>query len=563
MNRTKKNILFLICLLCIAVRAFPALPVKAFGAVRDQTVSGNTPNPSEEPDSKKELTGIRNYNLLTAGFILPTGGEALLAHNIKRLETRFRFVSAYNDQGDIAGLYTESIDSSQVNPYQTGSYTITVTMQLEDDSQDKYFVSDNVRILKVPVRISDPGLFEIWVNLVDEDYFNITWLKMLENPFTIQYICSEQPLAPEEMSDWEWEDCPEDTAFAGSLKMRISRSRLTPNANYYFRILSDAEISSVLHVVDDGTSYICENINGHRDGSNTDGVELPDVSQPAPVLPEEGNSQEEGSSSETSPAEADTEDPSAPPPGDAGANDPSHPGQKDTEANAPSQPSPEDTGSSVPAQPADGSLKPQDETPRHTESVTSTEDILSGDRVLLLLEENGCVRFSKQGIVLTLPALSLEGLGISSGDSLRIRIDQQSPDLFCFSLWLNDIPVTQLDHMEIMLPCQAPDDGKKLILVDSDEESIAAGSYNSAQQVVSFELQRAGSYRLEQSPASLTEESVLQTDTSSGAPDTHSVSAAAGTGVILRFLPALWLLVPLIIALLLLFAAYRRRRKPS
>lgn len=196
------------------------------------------------------------------------------------------------------------------------------------------------------------------------------------------------------------------------------------------------------------------------------------------------------------------------------------------------------------------------------ESVSETDDVLSGACLLILMEENGCVRFSKQDIAVTIPAESLYKLDISPEDSLRISILQQ-PDLsFVFSIWINDTPVEHLDDMVIMFPCPAPEEGCLLTLTDASADKAYIGDYDSGRGIVSFILPSAGNYLLGQTPSPAVVPPVPKAESLPLGNVTGDISvAAARTSAFSRSLAAAVLIILPVAAALLPILVYRQRRK--
>ena len=73
------------------------------------------------------------------------------------------FVTGYTEYGDEAVLILESLDISDVNINAEGEYTVTAMFALDDEYNNKFFISDELRTIKIPVRISNPDNFEIQI----------------------------------------------------------------------------------------------------------------------------------------------------------------------------------------------------------------------------------------------------------------------------------------------------------------------------------------------------------------------------------------------------------------
>ena len=126
------------------------------------------------------------------------------------------------------------------------------------------------------------------------------------------------------------------------------------------------------------------------------------------------------------------------------------------------------------------------------EEITDTYSLLSGTR-LLMMRESGAVRFSKQGITVTLSDTALDAMALT--DNSRFFIELESAEYgFALIAELDGVPLTALPDTVVFLPCAAPADGSTLFLHNEQGEVVCTGSYDPALGVASFTVQSAGSY---------------------------------------------------------------------
>ena len=126
------------------------------------------------------------------------------------------------------------------------------------------------------------------------------------------------------------------------------------------------------------------------------------------------------------------------------------------------------------------------------EEVTDTYSLLSGTR-LLMMRQSGPVRFSKQGITVTLSDTALDAMALT--DSSRFFIELESAEHgFVLIAELDGVPLTALPDTVVFLPCSAPADGSALSLQNEQGETVCEGSYDPVLGVASFTVQSAGSY---------------------------------------------------------------------
>ena len=126
------------------------------------------------------------------------------------------------------------------------------------------------------------------------------------------------------------------------------------------------------------------------------------------------------------------------------------------------------------------------------EEVTDTYSLLSGTR-LLMMRESGPVRFSKQGVTVTLSDAALDAMALTDSSRFFIELEQAGQG-FVLIAELDGVPLTALPDTIVFLPCAAPADGKSLSLQNEQGETVCEGSYDPALGVASFTVQSAGSY---------------------------------------------------------------------
>lgn len=190
---------------------------------------------------------------------------------------------------------------------------------------------------------------------------------------------------------------------------------------------------------------------------------------------------------------------------------------------------------------------------------SSDEEVITGTRLLLLLSENGCVRFARNGAVVTFPAAALEQLDIRETDSLYVSLQLTGQDGFLLSVHLNDQPVTYLESIQVILPFHGLDDGFLPALTESSTGECFTGSYSQDLETASFELQHTGRYLPGQVPSPAAQMPVpkaafvpsqdILSITSAVTPALSRILAAAGLGLVTLFTAAILVII------------FRQRRK--
>ena len=158
------------------------------------------------------------------------------------------------------------------------------------------------------------------------------------------------------------------------------------------------------------------------------------------------------------------------------------------------------------------------------ETITDTHSLISGTR-LALMRQNGSVRFSKQGITVTLADAALDTLDITDDSQFYIEI-RDTENGFSITVELDGQSVTELPGTVVMLPCDAPDDGNVLTLKDSDGSTIT-GSYDDASGTATFTVQHSGVYTLTETQSD--DGAAVADDASSDSDGSSGTSAGSGS----------------------------------
>lgn len=464
-----------------------------------------SPDIPEEPE-KIELTMIWNYDIAVKGRILPLGDSEIWEEEIMSWKLFFSILAAYNEDGDEAPLSLETLDTSGVDILTPGSYTVTAVLKLRDEYAEEFTITDEVRTLRIPVFVCDPKEFNIRVVGVSETTFEFHFITELDEEPSVLWVESEQPL---ESADWQ--PCPGSVASAGGGIGRISRDKLTLNRHYYFRLKSGERYSDIIHIMDDGTTPAYGYVGGDRDGGDSGGSKPPDIVLPPPTQWPPDDSGNGGSSGgvtqrpkptpSPTPAPTPTSTPSrtsapTPPPESTPIHTP--------EPTLSPEPSPEamSTVSSTPAPsselPSVPAIAPPPkpaETP-FSEEFGETYSRLSGARLRLMAEEDGAVRFSKQGVAVTLSGETVEALAVPEDGLFSIEITRPDDHTFSLAVSVDGLSADALPNTDITLPYTATDDASILTLQDESGQAVSTGSYDAERQLAGFTVDAAGSYTI-------------------------------------------------------------------
>ena len=363
-----------------------------------------------------------------------------------------------------------SIDTSQVDLSTPGEYKILVTLEISEDNPVSFSLPDHLREIEVPVKISDPDDFELWIAKYDNDTFSFGFLRKLDNSYKLYTLENETELSLDELLTADWSVDTNGSLNTDANSMSVLRHNLTIGHYYYYQIRSDSCSSTIVMLQDNGDKCTYVSMGGNRDGSSDD-AGSGDVIQPAPKPP-------------VSVAPSKPEEPT---------DEPKEP------ALAPAVPA------ETPSQPE---ISEQPETPAPSEdsapmeSFTEDSDTIYGTRLDLTRKNHGGnASFSKHDIQATLSSDTLDSLNVGTNDSLTVEIKQETPSSVTLSVSKNGEPITEIPDTQITLPL----DG----------------------ELYSFTVQEAGTYKLPEQ-----KEDTQNTEHSTGiSPSNPSGGRFSGNGL--------------------------------
>ena len=411
--------------------------------------------------------------------------------------------------GRKAELVLDQFDDHSVNINVPGEYEILISYSLADSCQDHFTFPDDLKTWHIPVKVSDPSVYELWTLKVDNSAFYVTSLTKPASDAKLFWLKSESKLTEKELSTQNWEVFPDPddgTTLNPYLSdFQISRTLLTRGIYHYFQVVSSTQRSTILMIQDNGEEYNYENTGGDRDGSSSDDAPSGSLVQPAPAAPSPGPSTSEGTSPGSQDASSSTtagssESQSASSSATTAASSESQAAPSDTTA-APSeaQAAPSDTT----AAPSGTTAAPSNQTDSvATESFSADQDRLYGVRLNLMRQTSGGnALFSKHGIQLQLSSDVLDQLALTDEDSLTVSIQHPASDMILVSVSKNDEEILSIPDTKITVPWNAQDPASDFLLQDKKSDTIYTGAYDEEQKLLTFIISEPGTYYVsEQAP---------------------------------------------------------------
>ena len=433
--------------------------------------------------------------------------------------------------GRPAKLVLDQFDDHSVNINVPGEYEILISYSLADSCQNQFTLPDDLKTWHIPVKVSDPSVYELWTLKVDNSAFYVTSLTKPASDAKLFWLKSETELTEEELNTQNWEVFPDPddgTTLNPYLSdFQISRTLLTKGIYHYFQVVSSTQRSTILMIQDNGEEYNYKNTGGDRDGSSSDDAPSGSLVQPAPAAPTPGPSTSEGTSPGSQDASSSTT---------AGSSESQGASSRTTAAPSEVQAAPSGTTaapSEAQAAPSGTTAAPSNQTDSvATESFSADQDRLYGVRLNLMRQTSGGnALFSKHGIQLQLSSDVLDQLALSDKDFLTVSIQHPASDMILVSVSKNDEEILSIPDTKITIPWNAQDPACEFLLQDKKSDTIYTGTYDEEQKLLTFIISEPGTYYLsEQAPEHEQILSVSATEPSTALPSVLPVVLSLGAG---------------------------------
>lgn len=439
-----------------------------------------------DSDSPVEITDIFNYQLIKSGVMLAVGDEGCWNETVEYWYDVLGFVTGYTEYGDEAVLILESLDISDVNINAEGEYTVTAMFALDDEYNNKFFISDELRTIKIPVRISNPDNFEIQIIGQDLSCFMGVYLHNQDSEVQIYYVESENELMHNKLTEYTALPADENLAVAGGGIFRIFNNSLNSYSHYYFYLECGEERSNYIHIYyDENNINVSEFTGGDRDGGDAGSNSLPDY-----TLPYRDDESAQDNSSKDENKKTDFEN--------------------TTHNYAESQTEIYD----------DNNDEGYD---NFTEIVTKTKDIISGYRLNLLLQNNDYAVFSKGGITVQIPRNTIEKLNVSDNDRFSVEIIKTDENTVTVTIFFNNSEITLIEGMKIIAPFDY--ENGNITVKEVNNGKVINSTYDKASNTVSFLTGKTGTFKITCENSSFENTDINTTDQGSRSVDLFLIVA--------------------------------------
>lgn len=446
-----------------------------------------------DSDSPVEITDIFNYQLIKSGVMLAVGDEGCWNETVEYWYNFLGFVTGYTEYGDEAVLILESLDISDVNINAEGEYTVTAMFALDDEYNNKFFISDELRTIKIPVRISNPDNFEIQIIGQDLSCFMGVYLHNQDSEVQIYYVESENELMHNKLTEYTALPADENLAVAGGGIFRIFNNSLNSYSHYYFYLECGEERSNYIHIYyDENNIIVPEFTGGDRDGGDAGSNSLPDYTLP---YRDDESAQDNSSKDENKKTDL-TEN-----------------GKEESKVSE----SPKKSTSNIQS-------STNDLMQNFTEIVTETKDIISGYRLNLLLQNNDYAVFSKGGITVQIPRNTIEKLNVSDNDRFSVEIIKTDENTVTVTIFFNNSEITLIEGMKIIAPFDY--ESGNITVKEVNNGKVINSTYDKASNTVSFLAGKTGTFKITCENSSFENTDINTTDQGSSGVDLFLIVVA-------------------------------------
>lgn len=399
-------------------------------------------------------------------------------------------------------------DFSSVDISREGTYEARLTLSVNKEFEDMFYLSDENACYTKTIYVSDSESWKFYVTTISSDSISAELSRTPAVWHDLEVYCLESDMALDQndirYSEFSLCDDPEFIKLTPG-HISFSRSGLSLNKYYYFFFQAEGEYSNIICILDDGTDVEISAMGGNRDGGDsTETPDTPEIDQEAPPA----------SDAEDILQPQPDADP-APPAGQPNTSDSgdrpvpeTHPSSENEEqpdedeeqtvspdkTASPSSIVRSDTASSKIERAESGSASPSERTGR---GITE----ISGTRLSYLYQVYGdYIPFSSENVTVKIPSSFLKSLHIKTSDILTVEVQESDSLAFRLRVLLNGREIFPDSVMKVTVRIsgsQTPD----ILFLDGKETDIEITEING---YASFEIQSSGFYELKYQDSSPT-----------------------------------------------------------
>ena len=138
-----------------------------------------------------------------------------------------------------------------------------------------------------------------------------------------------------------------------------------------------------------------------------------------------------------------------------------------------------------------------------TELSTDTVTAVSGQRLLLMLQQNGSVRFEKQGISVTILPDTINTWKVAANDEIQMKIEKTAESAFSLRIFVRGEEVTEIpgSTVEFQTSVFGEISSPETVTVVDAQGNLCAVTWQDKQKILRVEIEKTGDYFISDDPA--------------------------------------------------------------
>ena len=164
-----------------------------------------------------------------------------------------------------------------------------------------------------------------------------------------------------------------------------------------------------------------------------------------------------------------------------------------------------------------------------TELSTDTVTAVSGQRLLLMLQQNGSVRFEKQGISVTILPDTINTWKVAANDEIQMKIEKTAKSAFSLRIFVRGEEVTGIpgSTVEFQTSVFGEISSPETVTVVDAQGNLCAVTWQDKQKILRVEIEKTGDYFISDDPAGgqtdKTETNLTESSVSDADEDTEAI----------------------------------------
>ena len=164
-----------------------------------------------------------------------------------------------------------------------------------------------------------------------------------------------------------------------------------------------------------------------------------------------------------------------------------------------------------------------------TELSTDTVTAVSGQRLLLMLQQNGSVRFEKQGISVTILPDTINTWKVAANDEIQMKIEKTAESAFSLRIFVRGKEVTEIpgSTVEFQTSVFGEISSPETVTVVDAQGNLCAVTWQNKQKILRVEIEKTGDYFISDDPAGgqtdKTETNLTESSVSDADEDTEAI----------------------------------------